>query len=846
MSVSPQTSRRRVARSGTPGRGGPALRLLLAVALTSAALIAYEIVLMRQLLIESWHHFGYLVISVALLGFGASGVLLALVDRSVRRHPLGWMLLFVISLVMSLLWLPRMARLLPVSAQFIPDDLWSQVGWWSLYWLAAAVPFFLGAAFIGLTLMVAGQHAGRVYAANLMGSALGAIGAILVVSRFALPQMHWPPVGLAIVSAALLASMPRVRSPVALVTGVVVTLAGLAVGVHIAWPLVPNYDQHKYAARLQQLVIQGSAERVATEADPHGHVALYASELFHDLPFLALAEAPPPMYSLVINGDPGGSVLRISGPEQAGIMDRTLMALPYRLAPDRPRVLLLGETDGVNVWLARRRAARDIHVVQPNTALLDLVRRFGGGVFEGPSVQTFVQDGRAFVEQEPSGNYHILQVVSLEGLGMGGAGARGLAEDHLATVQGFAQCLKSLDEDGLLTVSRGIQQPPRENIRIFATLVAALESLGVQNPERHMIQVRDYLGVCTMALRSPLTAERRARLEQAIGELNLTPVWYDGLPVEYVNNPDALSGPAGSRVDWLHHAASEILSTRRHSFFESWMFDVRPATDDSPFFWDFYKDEAIGVLRQAYGPLWLTRAAMGRLFLYASLVIGGATGVVLILMPLSAIELGRVIKDRVGQRRRDSFHWPTTFWTVVYFTCLGLGFMGIEMALISRAIHYLGDPVIASAAVIGAVLAFSGIGSAVGPRWVGPRIWVAPLAVAVAALLLRWVGWVIMDAGIGAIGLLSGVGLMMAFLMGIPMPVGLNHLNRYAKRLTPWAWGVNGVASVVATSTAIVLAMVIGYRAVMLASAACYAVAGLSGLLMIRTMSPRDQGDRHG
>jgi hypothetical protein len=174
-----------------------------------------------------------------------------------------------------------------------------------------AVPFLVGAALIGAALIVAGPRVGQVYAGNLMGSAADAIAAILVVSRFAVPQMHWAPLGLTLLATALLikpsvARQRAARLGLAIVT--MILLIGLAVVLNLVWPLIPDYDEHKYASRLQQLAAQGNAKLVAADADPHGHVALYASKLFHDLPFLAISEPPPPMYSLVINGDPGGSI----------------------------------------------------------------------------------------------------------------------------------------------------------------------------------------------------------------------------------------------------------------------------------------------------------------------------------------------------------------------------------------------------------------------------------------------------------------------------------------------------------------------------------------------------------
>jgi hypothetical protein len=808
-------------------RGVPAASLApgVAVALVSAALIAYEIVLMRRLLLEHWHHFGYLVISVALLGFGASGSLLALCARAVRARPERVLFGLAVGLAVALVAMPRLAALLPVSACFLPGDVWSQARWWGLYWIVTLVPFLVGALFLGAALLTAGARVGRVYACNLFGSGGGAALAAGLLSRCVVERSLWPVVALASGAALTLAwtrrsaRLTRVLPAIALVVG--------ALAVECVWPLPPRYGEHKYAAHLERLVAQGSARRVDRRADPRGDVQLFESDLFHDLPFLALRQPPPPMYGLVVNGDPAGSILRITSPEQAGAMDDTLMALPYRLLGARPRVLLLGETGGANVWLARRRQAARIDVVQPNAGLLALVRRWGGAVFADPSVCAVAQDPRRFLASAAAPGYDLIQIVSLEGLGVGGTGIHGLAEDHLVTVEGLAACLRALAPNGVLAVSRGVEEPARVNVRLLATLAEALELGGVTDPARYLIQVRDYLGVCTLAARSPLGDERRERLGAALRELSLTPVWYDGLPHAAVNRPDVLGGPPGTDVDWLHYAAAEILSPRRAQFYASWLLNVRPAHDDRPFFWDFYRSQALGPLQRAYGDQWLTRAEIGRLLLYASLVLGAAAALALILAPLLIGHLWRRLRRRTTTRAAVAAPMAARprvgiLPVILYFGGLGLGFMAIEMALLSWATRWLGDPVTAGAAVIGGLLVAAGCGSLTGTRLVAGRLWLAPAIVAALAVCLRLAGWQPQIGGTVGSWLVVIGALPWAYFMGVPLPSGIAFLETHRPELVPWAWGVNGVASVLATSLALVLAMAAGYGAVLLLAAAAY------------------------
>ncbi|HUU95828.1 MAG TPA: hypothetical protein VM487_08805 [Phycisphaerae bacterium] len=833
------------AASGVRALGYPSPRVILvSVALISTALIAYEIVLMRRLLIERWHHFGYLVISVALLGFGASGTLLAVFERRVRQRTLTALRLSAIGLALSLSLLPRLAAWLPITARFIPQDLWRQAGWWSLYWLAAAIPFLLGATHIGAALMTAGRQVGRVYAVNLFGSGVGALLGGLLVSRWPVEAGLWPALALAWVAAGVLTAAREINAPrfgrlarTVLVTALVVG----AVVLEARRPLLLNPDEFKDLTRVRQLETQGMARCVARASDPHGYVEIYESDLFHDLPLLHISESPPPMFSILINGDVAGSVLRIQDASQAGVMDRTLMAFPYRLLGPEPRVLLLGETGGTNVWLARRRAASEIVVVQPNSALTDLFRGPApladstGNVFEGSDVRLESAAPRQFLASNRAIAFDLIQIVSLEGLGLGGAGMRGLAEDHLVTVEGFAECLQVLGDTGALAITRGLQTPRRENIRLLATLAEALELIGIEEPAPHIVQVRDYLGACTVALRSPLDDERRAQLRKAIREFNLTPVWYDGLPIQEVNQPDAQEGPPGSDVDWLHHAAREIFSDRREGFYQTWLTNVQPVHDDNPFFWDFYKAGAVAELRRLYKDLWLTRAELGRLFLYASMVIAGAAAVIMILVPLALAGMRARIARRREYRRWVQTH--PTVWTVVYFGAIGIAFMAIEMALISRAIRSLGDPVIASALVIGGILVVSGLGSLTGRRVLRGRLWQPATVVATLGVVAASVGWSVYGQQLWTTWgptLLGVLVIPLAYCMGVPMPSGIAALSTRSPSLVPWAWGVNGVASVIGSSLAIVVAMVSGYRYVLALAAGLYALAALAAVALGR------------
>ena len=129
-------------------------RLAWTVGFVSAAVLGFEIALIRLLLVASWHHFAFLVISVALLGFGASGTALVIMRGwALRRtEPLLFGLALLTAASMPLCW--TIAQHVPLEARFAPALLWQQLATWCVYWAILTVPFFFGAAVIGLALMV--------------------------------------------------------------------------------------------------------------------------------------------------------------------------------------------------------------------------------------------------------------------------------------------------------------------------------------------------------------------------------------------------------------------------------------------------------------------------------------------------------------------------------------------------------------------------------------------------------------------------------------------------------------------------------------------------------------------
>lgn len=820
----------------------PAGYLVRAVGLVSCGVIAFEIGLIRVLQYASWYHFAFLVITIALLGFGMSGAILSLWRRFLIRHRHTALPVLALLTAVSIPLMLQVAQFLPVTGRFLPGLVVGQLAWWAGYWALLTVPFALGATAIGLALMSAGQRLTAVYASNLIGSASGAVG-VTIVMYFVDPAWLGYVTG-AVVLAAAYRGGRRVLSagPVSASVLTVLTMLTMLTGALLAllYPPSIRVDGDKYLAYVDRLEADGQAELLARAVSPSGVVEAFGSDVFHDMAFMTDDGVPPSMASIVVDGHRAGSLLRIDRPEQAEALDGTLMALPYGLVSSSPRVLLLDEVGGGNIWLARRHGAAAVDVVQSNRVLSDLLagplKDDGGMVFDLPGVALHPVESRAFLEGTQD-TFDLIQLAGMESWSAAAGGLEGLNQDHLMTVEGVAAALRRLSPDGILHVSRGIQLPPRDNAKIAATVIAALEKSGIAlsarsglasgaagpaRPGAHIAMVRDFLGVCTMVRPRPWRVGEIDRLRDLAAERNLTLVYFEGITAAELNRPDELPGPPGEDGDYLHHVMRSLLSGNPDAtarFFDEWPFEIRPATDDRPFFGNFGKPGALPDFRQAYGAGWLLRSELAFLFVLSTAVIVTCAGLVLTLLPFAF--------------RADIRRATGRSIAALYFLAIGLAYLVLEIAFMSGIQRLLGDPVIGGAATVGAFLLCSGLGSLAADRIAAlPGVSLARLAMVPAVLAIPiFTGLILLALYGGAwpLGIRLAAVLILiaplAFAMGLPFPLGLRWFGTRSAALVPWAWGVNGCASVLASPLAMIIAMQWGFVYTVTAAAACYVVA---------------------
>ncbi len=789
---------------------------LAAVSLLSLAAIAYEILLTRLFSIALWHHFVYMIISLALLGYGASGTLLVFVKhRLLPRFAASFAALAVLFGV-TVIGCYALARRLPFNPLEVIWD-WRQQVYLAAMYLLLAVPFLAAASAIALGFAAWPRRIGAIYRADLTGAGLGALG--IVAAMFALPPENCLRVIAAIAfgaAALTLSSDGRQR----MAFGILV----LAVPAALAWPaawLTPMPSPYK---GLSLALNVPGARVIAERSGPLGRLTVIESPRvpLRDAPGLSLATmlAPPEQLGIFTDGEGMTAVTRFTGDLAAvAYLDQLTSALPYRLL-DRPATLVLGAGGGTHVLQALYHRASRIDAVELNAQLVELVHRdfgdFAGHIYAHPAVAVHVAEARSFVEASPA-RWDLIQLALLDSFATSAAGVQALSESPIYTIEALQSYLRHLAPGGVLAITRWLGNPPRDTLKLFATAIAALEANGLTRPGERLVLLHGWNTATLLVRNDPFSRDEIAVVRDFAAERQFDLAWFAGIRRDETNRYNRMADPT------LFDAAVALLGPARSAFVADYRFDIRPATDDRPFFFQFFRWGLVPQLSTFHGQVGFVFIDAGYLVVVLALLQAVAAAAILILLPLAWLR-------RAGQAAPA----PGRIRVAFYFLLIGFAFLFIEIAFIERFSLFLGHPLSAIAVTLAGFLVSAGLGSGVS-RHVAARWPQAAIILAVAAIVAFGTAYAVLLPHLfgGMMGLslaaksVIAVGLIapLGFAMGLPFPLGLGRISESAPALLPWAWGINGCASVVAAVMAALLAMHFGFTVLLALALGLYAAA---------------------
>ncbi|WP_126456604.1 SAM-dependent methyltransferase [Sulfuriflexus mobilis] len=802
------------------------------IAVISMTALAYEILLMRVFSIIQWHHFAYMIISLALLGYGASGTFLTLFrNRLLPRYErvyLGNIVLFGLSAYACYL----AAQYIPFNAEEILWDPRQAARLVGIYVLLA-LPFFFAANAIGLSFIRYRGDMSRIYAADLIGAGFGSL--VIIILLFAVLPGEIPAyiMALAMLAAALASWELYRNSPGIFRPLLAIFLAGIIVPFFLpgSWT-EPEISPYK---GLPQALRVSGATVVKQRSSPLGLVTVVENPVvpFRQAPGLSLnAHAEPPeQVGVFIDADAMTAITRDSGERQAlAYLGQLTSSLPYHLS-NMDDVLVLGAGGGAEVLQARYHGVTHISAVELNRQIIDLLRDnyrdFSGQLYDDMTIKVFAEEARGFVAGDEA-YYDLVQLAMVDSFSASSAGLYALSESYLYTVEALQTYLARLKPDGYLGISRWIKLPPRDTLRLFATAIDALRRDGIKNPEQHLVLIRSLQTSTLLIKKMPFTANELTMLRAFCRQRSFDVAYYPGMTAGEANRYNVLAKA------WFHIGATAMLGEGREDFMQAYKFNLEPATDDRPYFFQFFKWAVLPEIWSLTGQGGMPLLEWGYLILVATLLQALLASIVLVLLPLVFYHRGVGPPAGTALRLR----------AFTYFLALGLAFLFIEIAYIQKFILFLHHPIFAVTVVLAAFLVFAGLGSAWSGRFAATGRhargvgWSVAMIVAMAVAYLFLLGplFSLFIAQPTMIKVIVSVLLIapLAFCMGMPFPLGLSRLAETGPGLVPWVWGVNGCASVLSAVLASLLAIHFGFTFVILAALALYGLAAISAQRWLR------------
>jgi len=322
-------------------------------------------------------------------------------------------------------------------------------------------------------------------------------------------------------------------------------------------------------------------------------------------------------------------------------------------------------------------------------------------------------------------------------------------------------------------------------------------SPGETDPGERLALLHGWDTATLLVKNGHFTRAEIATLRSFAAERQFDVAWHPGMRGDEANHYNRLAKPT------LYDAAVALLGPGRSAFLADYRFNVWPATDDRPFFFRFFKWSLLPQLAALRGQGGFVFLDTGYLVVVLALLQAVIASAILILLPLAWL--------RSGEERRFA---PGPLQVAFYFLLIGFAFLFVEIAFIHRFTLFLGHPLAAISVTLAGFLISAGLGSGtskrVATRWPQAAIILAVTAIVSLGVVYAMVLPPLFDRLMGlplsakvavAVGLLAPLG----FVMGLPFPLGLSRVSDCAPGLVPWAWGINGCASVVAAVMASLL-----------------------------------------
>ncbi len=874
----------------------PPLSFYLSVGLVAGSIIALQIGIMRVFSVGSWAHFGSLVVSLAMFGFGLTSAVMCVGKSWFERHWIGSVKGALLAFGPLMVVCNLAAQQVPFNAIFLisdPVQKWRLFANFVLYFL----PFLAGALYLGVIFLKAKKTFSRVYFADLVGSGLCGLTVLLAMYAWRPDDLIMAPLLLWLAGGILwFVALGDRRGTIA-----IVVVAILSAAAHHFAPqvlgipklAVSDYKGVSYARKFPD------AQRVYERASPFGYIEVYASSYLHFAPGQSdnaafnLEKMPSNAYlGLYIDSEGPAGIIKDLPAEQTAYFKYLPMYYPYLLKKD-PKTFVVQFGGGISTAVALKSGSSQVTVAEGNPALLSafredkFLRDFTGDILNNPKVNVIDYDGRLYVAHTKN-RYDVIDLSLADSAGLSSPGGFSIVEKYSYTREAMSAYMRALTPGGVLSVTLwNKEEPPKSVLKLYATMAAAARDIdGGKDIAEKFYVVSSYLSTATVLYkRDGFTPAEIELLNAHTKAMSFDVIYYPGLKVDTADLKQILSDYrdqfffAGHATDPTAPAETEpndkpppgattegapgateakvdgpppapvvpatvlgrlawhyLINGGWQQVADEYVFDTRILTNHQPYFAAYIK---VPDLLKFTDRLELVQDEWGYLLLWATLGIATVFALTLVLFPV--IFGWRTIFSR----------YPGKAGTMLYFLCLGLGYIIVEVGMISHFILALSNATVSASVLITGMLVFSGIGSFFSERYLDrARSFMPKVFLAIFAILATYAFTI--DYALDWIGTLPyALRILLcllivfppAFLMGFPMPTAMTLLGRLGKdHMFLWAWGINGCFSVIGAALVPIVATSFGLPAVVLVGAFAYLIALPAFFSVIMPLQPQATG----
>jgi len=746
--------------------------------LISIATLMLEISLIRFFSVAQWYHFAFMVISIALFGIAASGTFLFI--KKLKNPLFLSSILFSISAIIGFFVVNNLS-FDPYKAVTNLSHVFILV----IYYIFLSLPFFFFGIVAAFIFSQHQKNAGVVYFYNLSGSALGTILTI-------------PFLSLLNVKIIFLISLIGLFASIFFVANkkmykfilIFITLNFLLFFIKIDVNISPYKE-------FNQALSVPNSKLISTKWNYFSRVDVVNSSFTRYAPGLSPTFRGNLSEQIGVLVD-GSNMNPITKYKNLDFVDFLPMSLPYHLK-NKPKVLVINAGAGLDVLIGLKNNAT-VTALETNPIVIDLVKKdykdFAGDIYNKADV--YLEEGRSFVKK---GEKYDIIILSLAGNVLSGpSGITSLSENYLLTVDAFEDYFDALTDDGFLIITRWLFNPPKEELRTFSL------ALEIDKDAKKIAMFNSWT-TFTLVLGKKDLDEKTVKKIKDFTEKNKFDIIYLS---KFGFEPNKY---ARFKEPYHYNTIQELLKSE--DFEKNYLFDISPVYDNKPFYFNFFKPIKFFELKNILGQRWNPFLDPGFLlfFIFIQALILSS---LFILLPLFFKEKLKKISNKMP---------------LFYFFAIGIAFLFIEIILIQKFILFLGHTIFSTTAVIFSMLLFSSLGSLYSSRIDAKNIRkiiliLFSLIILYSFLLRFFIDNFITLSLIPKILLTSTFIAPLSFLMGFAFPLGIKKID---KKLIPWAWAVNGSASVLSPILAIMLALFFGYNFVFLLAGIVYLV----GILFI-------------